>query len=194
MLLRRVLDAPLDSAGADRLWSLSQGNLLYLRHLVDGELRSGRLLKVAGVWLWPEAPALSARLAEIVRSQMGQLPEEVLDVIDLLAVGEPVPLNAISALTAPAALEQEELRGLVRTDTVLGSPCAWPIRCTARCGGPRSGRLVPAGCGVWWRPHCPRRSHPPRRCGAQCSPWTPTCGPIPDAYSLPHTRRWGCST
>ena len=60
-LLRRVLDAPLDSAGADRLWSLSQGNLLYLRHLVDGELRSGRLRKVAGVWQWPEAPALSAR-------------------------------------------------------------------------------------------------------------------------------------
>ena len=69
-----MLDAPLDSAGADRLWSLSQGNLLYLRHLVDGELRSGRLRKVAGVWQWPEAPALSAELAEIVRSQMGQLP------------------------------------------------------------------------------------------------------------------------
>ena len=117
-LLRRVLDAPLDSAGADRLWSLSQGNLLYLRHLVDGELRSGRLRKVAGVWQWPEAPALSAQLAEIVRSQMGQLPEEVLDVVDLLAVGEPVPLDAMSALTAPAALEQAELRGLVRTDTV----------------------------------------------------------------------------
>ena len=42
-LLEQVLEAPVDSTGADRLWSLSQGNLLFLRHLVDGELRSGRL-------------------------------------------------------------------------------------------------------------------------------------------------------
>ena len=42
----------------------------------------------------------------------------MLDVVDLLAVGEPVPLDAMSALTAPAALEQAELRGLVRIVTV----------------------------------------------------------------------------
>jgi len=35
-LLEQVLDAPVDSTGVDRLWSLSQGNLLFLRHLVDG--------------------------------------------------------------------------------------------------------------------------------------------------------------
>ena len=60
-LLEQVLDAPVDSTGADRLWSLSQGNLLFLRHLVDGELRSGRLRKVAGIWQWPETPELTRR-------------------------------------------------------------------------------------------------------------------------------------
>ncbi len=113
-LLERVLDAPLESAGADRLWSLSQGNLLFLRHLVDGELRSGRLREVAGIWQWPETPELSLQLAEIVRREMGQLPEGARDVVDLLALGEPIGLDTLMALAGARAVEEAEQRAVVR--------------------------------------------------------------------------------
>jgi DNA-binding CsgD family transcriptional regulator len=113
-LLEQVLEAPVDSTGADRLWSLSQGNLLFLRHLVDGELRSGRLRKVAGIWQWPETPALTAELTELVRSNMGELTENVRDVVDILALGEPLGLVALGSLIEPGTLEVAEQRGLVR--------------------------------------------------------------------------------
>ncbi len=113
-LLEQVLEAPVDSTGADRLWSLSQGNLLFLRHLVDGELRSGRLRQVAGLWQWPETPELTAELSELVRRNMGELTDTVRDVVDLLALGEPLGLDALGSLTERGAVEVAEQRGLLR--------------------------------------------------------------------------------
>jgi DNA-binding CsgD family transcriptional regulator len=113
-LLEQVLDAPLDSTGAQRLWSLSQGNLLFLRHLVDAELQSGRLRNVSGLWQWPETPELSPELAELVRRTMGELTERVRDVVDLLALGEPLALDALGSLTEAGAVEDAEQRGLIR--------------------------------------------------------------------------------
>jgi DNA-binding CsgD family transcriptional regulator len=132
-LLEQVLDAPVDSTGADRLWSLSQGNLLFLRHLVDAELRSGRLRNVSGLWHWPETPKLSAELVELVRSTMGELTERVRDVVDLLALGEPLPLDALGSLTEPGAVEDAEQRGLVR---IVGEP-----RLAARLAHPLYGEV-----------------------------------------------------
>ena len=47
-LVESRLGGPVDSAAARRLWSITQGNALYLRQLVDGELEAGRLHQVAG--------------------------------------------------------------------------------------------------------------------------------------------------
>ena len=132
-LLEQALEAPVDSTGADRLWSLSQGNLLFLRHLVDGELRSGRLRKVAGIWQWPETPELTAELSELVRSSMGELTESVRDVVDLLALGEPLGLDALGSLTERGAVEVAEQRGLVR---IVREP-----RLTARLAHPLYGEV-----------------------------------------------------
>ena len=87
----------------------------------------------------------------------------------------------MSALTTPAALEQAELRGLVRTDTVprltlrLAHPLYGEVR-RSEIGQVRARRLR----GLVATALSTEES-PPRRCGPQCSPWTPTCGPIPDA-------------
>lgn len=115
-LLEAVLEGPVDSDGASRLWSLTGGNVLFLRHLVDGELAAGRLRQVEGVWRWPEHPAISAELAEIVRSQMGELPDSTRDVVDLLALGEPLGLGLLTALVDRKAIESAESCGLVRID------------------------------------------------------------------------------
>ena len=54
------------------------------------------------------------QLAEIVRSEMGQLPEGTRDVVDLLALGEPIGLDALIALAGAGAVEQAEQRAVVR--------------------------------------------------------------------------------
>lgn len=113
-LLEQVLGAAVDSAAAGRLWSLSQGNLLFLRHLVEGALRSGRLHEVEGIWVLPEIPALTPELSELVSADMGELTRSVRNVVDLLALGEPIGLDALGMLTEPGAVELAEQRGLIR--------------------------------------------------------------------------------
>lgn len=51
-LVEARLGGPVDSAAARRLWTITKGNALYLRQLVDGELESSRLHQVAGMWQW----------------------------------------------------------------------------------------------------------------------------------------------
>ena len=192
-LLEQVLEAPVDSTGADRLWSLSQGNLLFLRHLVDGELRSGRLRKVAGIWQWPETPELTPELSELVRNSMGELTETVRDVVDLLALGEPLGLDALGSLTERGAVEVAEQRGLVRIVHAprlaarLAHPLYGEVR-RAEIGQLRARRLrglIATALSV--------KARRPSRSGVRCWPWNPISAPTQDRCSRQPTRPSGCS-
>lgn len=112
-LVEARLGGVVDSAAARRLWSLTQGNALYLQQVVDGELEAGRLHRVAGVWRWSGAPELSPGLVELVSARIGQLPEAQRDVLEVLAFGEPLGVPLLVGLTDAVAVEQAEARGLV---------------------------------------------------------------------------------
>ncbi len=130
VLLEEVLSGPVDSSAARRLWILTGGNPLFLRHLVDGELETGRLYQVSGVWCWAGQPAISPALAELVGSRMGQLSGSLRDVVDVLALGEPLDVSLLGTLTDPVAVEQAEERGLVtveRDDRRLQARLAHPL-------------------------------------------------------------------
>lgn len=107
------LGGPVDSATARRLWALTRGNALYLRQLIDGELESGRLHQVAGLWQGPESFALSPGLVELVSARIGQLSNTEQDVVDVLALGEPLGVALLEKLADALAVEQVEARGLV---------------------------------------------------------------------------------
>jgi DNA-binding NarL/FixJ family response regulator len=113
MLVEASLGGPVDSAEARRLWSVTQGNALYLRQLVDGELESSRLRQVAGVWRWSGELALSPGLLELVSARIGQLPDAQREVLEVLAFGEPLGVPLLAELTGAVAVEQVEARGLV---------------------------------------------------------------------------------
>lgn len=115
-LLEAVLGGPVDSAAAGRLWQLTRGNALYLRQLVDGEIDAGRLNRVHGVWHWADNPTLSPGLAELVTARIGALPEQVRDVVDVLALGEPLGVTMLGRLTDPLAVEHAEGRELVSVE------------------------------------------------------------------------------
>lgn len=153
VLLEAVLGGPVDSRGAARMWALTCGNALYLRQLVDGEVESGRLSEVGGVWRWSGEPEVSPGLAELVDARMGQLSERVRDVVDVLALGEPLGVALLAQLTDPAAVEDAEGCGLVRAESGMGGSFRrdLPIRSTARSAGPASGSCGPAGCvALFW--------------------------------------------
>jgi DNA-binding NarL/FixJ family response regulator len=112
-LVEARLNGPVDSVAAHRLWSITQGNALYLRQLIDGELESSRLHQVAGVWRWSGELALSPGLVELVSARIGRLPDAQRDVVEVLAFGEPLGIPLLVGLTDAVAVEQVEARGLV---------------------------------------------------------------------------------
>jgi DNA-binding NarL/FixJ family response regulator len=112
-LVEARLGGPVDSITARRLWMITRGNALYLRQLVDGELESTRLRRVAGVWRWSGELALSPGLVELVSARFGQLPDVQRDVMDVLAFGEPLDVSLLVGLTDAVAVEKVEARGLV---------------------------------------------------------------------------------
>ncbi|RZI53882.1 MAG: helix-turn-helix transcriptional regulator [Pseudonocardia sp.] len=147
-LLESVLGGQLDSRAARRLWVLSRGNVLYLRQLVDEEVSACRLEKVAGVWIWNGKPVISPGLAELVAARMGRLSPRVLDVVDALALCEPLDWEVLTRVTHQDAVEEAETQGLIVLtagnepfrQVGLAHPLFGEIR-RARCGPLRKARI-----------------------------------------------------
>jgi DNA-binding CsgD family transcriptional regulator len=116
-LVEQVLDGPVHSLCARRLWQYTQGNVLYLRHLLESEVAAGRIAKHSGMWLWDGRPALSPTLAELIESRIATAPASVGGVLDALAVAEPLDTDTLANVAGPDALGLAESQGLVRVDS-----------------------------------------------------------------------------
>lgn len=142
-LVAEVLGGPVDSASAHRLWTLTQGSPLFLRHLLAGEVTAGRFTTSSGIWRWTSEPAISPQLASLLQNEIGSLATGVQDVVDLVALAEPVAVPTLCALTSPGDVEEAEGRGLVRTDGMvarLAHPLYGEVR-RAAMGAVRARRL-----------------------------------------------------
>ena len=112
-----ALGGPVDPQATERLWTLTRGNPLYLRNIVEQEVADERLAMRDDYWRWLGDPVLPPSLIELVEGRIGGLPTAS-DVIDALAVGEPIELGSLTRITDPAAVEQADLRGLIALDQV----------------------------------------------------------------------------
>jgi len=119
VLVARVLGGPVESASAHRMWTLTEGVPLLLRHLLPAEVSSARFTSASGIWRWTSEPKLSAQLTGLLEREIGDLPAGVLDVVDVVALAEPVAIATLSALTSPVDVEHAESRGLVRIDGLV---------------------------------------------------------------------------
>ncbi|HXO80712.1 MAG TPA: LuxR C-terminal-related transcriptional regulator [Mycobacterium sp.] len=117
-LISAVLGGPVDPQAVERLWTLTRGNPLYLRNIVEQEVADERLALQDDHWRWLGDPVLPPSLIELVEGRTGGLPGPVSDVIDALAVGEPIELGSLTRITDPGAVEQADLRGLIAFDQV----------------------------------------------------------------------------
>ena len=140
ILLQSALGGPVSTACAERMWRLTRGNVLFLHQLVNQEMQAGRLISRDGQWRWVGTMEVSPSLIDLVDLRIGSTPEPVLEVIDLVAVAEPLELAHLAALADAAAIEDAEHRGLITVSRTTPTT-------VARLGHPLYGevRLAQAG-------------------------------------------------
>jgi DNA-binding CsgD family transcriptional regulator len=119
-LLSATLDGPVDPGAVQRLWKLTRGNVLYLRNIVEQEVADGRIVQRHGYRRWLGEPIMPPGLVELIESRIGALPAPVGDVVDALAVGEPIELAALRRIADPAAIEEADTRALITLEPVVG--------------------------------------------------------------------------
>ncbi len=115
-LLSATLAGPVDADAAQRLWKLTRGNVLYLQNIVEQEVADGRIVQESGYWRWIGDPVIPPGLVDLIESRIGELPTPVSDVLDVLAVGEPIEFAALTRITDVAAVEEAETRGLITVE------------------------------------------------------------------------------
>ena len=86
------------------MWRLTQGNPLYLRELILGGLDSGNLTRAGGMWRWDGAMVTSPRLVELIEARLGRLDPAVLELLEVLALGEPIGVQLFERLADPQVL------------------------------------------------------------------------------------------
>ncbi len=121
-LCRRTVEALLAPAGRRPLaigstmrtwvWDTSQGNALYVRELVRGALDSGALSRAGELWRMQAPAPISASLFELVATRIGELDGAEREVLELLALGEPLRLDELTELIGLAAVGKGRVRGL----------------------------------------------------------------------------------
>jgi DNA-binding CsgD family transcriptional regulator/tetratricopeptide (TPR) repeat protein len=115
-LLTATLGGPVDPDAATRLWKLTRGNALYLRNIVEQEVADARIQQQNGYWQWIGEPTMPRGLVELIESRFGALSKPVGEVIDALAVGEPLEITTLRRIADPDAIEEANLRGLITVE------------------------------------------------------------------------------
>ena len=123
-LLTEVLGDDVHSATARRLWDYTRGNSLFLRQLVDDEIAANRLVRRADMWVWDGEPSASPRLSALVESMIGRQPDEIVAVLEVLAVADRLRIAVLVDLVGPGAVNAAETRGLITVESRPGSPVA----------------------------------------------------------------------
>ncbi len=144
VLLETVLGGAVNARAEERMWKLTLGNVLFLRHLIEHERESGRLSDEFGEWCWTGTPDVSPSLVELVELHIGAVADEVREVVDLVAIAEPLDRGRLATLAAPAAIETAEQRGLITTSPTGVVNVAHPLYGEIRlnqCGPSRLRRL-----------------------------------------------------
>ncbi len=118
-LVEAGLGGPVDGLTVERLWQFSQGNALYLRELVRGWAESGALVCTDRVWRWQGPILAPARLVELLEARIGKEPVPVRQLVELVAFGEPLDVEALRQVGIdPAIVQAAEDAGLLCSESI----------------------------------------------------------------------------
>ncbi|WP_327088472.1 LuxR C-terminal-related transcriptional regulator [Nonomuraea sp. NBC_01738] len=95
---------------------VSEGNVLYLREVVNAGRATGCLAEEGGQWRWRGELSMTTRLRELVGERIGHLDPDEREVLELVAFGEPLGTELLISMASPVAVERVEDRGLIISD------------------------------------------------------------------------------
>ena len=113
-LVESVVGGRLEGLSADLMWESSGGNPLFLRHLVEGSIDAGTLKKVDDVWQLRGQTAVPSGLAALLETRLEQTGPGVMNALKLLALCEPLDIDALTELAGDDVVDEAETRGLIR--------------------------------------------------------------------------------
>ncbi|MGY2897517.1 DNA-binding CsgD family transcriptional regulator/tetratricopeptide (TPR) repeat protein [Curtobacterium sp. PvP017] len=117
-LVAEALGSQLENASAERVHRATAGNPLYLREVVRAARTSGALEHTASGWYWRGRVTASNSLADMYRTELGALPEDLRDVVDIVALADPIPLARLLGLVSGGDVDRVVALGLVRIDSL----------------------------------------------------------------------------
>lgn len=113
-LVESVIGGRLEGLSADLMWQSSGGNPLFLRHLVEGSIDAGTLRRTGDVWQLRGPTAVPSGLVALLETRLDTAGDEVMTALKLLALCEPLDSDALTELVGDAAVDEAEMRGLIR--------------------------------------------------------------------------------
>ncbi|HXD63892.1 MAG TPA: LuxR C-terminal-related transcriptional regulator [Solirubrobacteraceae bacterium] len=124
-LVETALADPVEEAALRWVTDVSRGNALYVRELVRGAVDDGALVHGDGFWRMDGPPSTNASLVELVGRRMAELTTGERELVELLALGEPLTLAEIGALSSEHTLiaaEADDLVALTAGEVRLSHP------------------------------------------------------------------------
>jgi DNA-binding CsgD family transcriptional regulator len=103
---------PTDGPTVHALWNVTRGLPLFARELVVDGLERGRLIERHGIWHWRGPLVPGHRLRDLIASRIGELAGAERDLLDAVALGEPLGRSFFGGAAEQAA------DGLVRRGVI----------------------------------------------------------------------------
>ncbi|MGH3825011.1 MAG: LuxR C-terminal-related transcriptional regulator [Pseudonocardiaceae bacterium] len=129
-LVGQVLGGTADGAARHALWMATQGNPLFARELLTAALADGTLAESQGVWTLTCRLRAPPRLWELLADRLGDLDGPARTAAELIALGEPLPLEVVVTMVGEDAAERLEEQGLIEIDGIqraLAARLAHPL-------------------------------------------------------------------
>jgi DNA-binding CsgD family transcriptional regulator len=119
-LLGSVLGGVVESRTCEYLWRMTAGCARLLREVAQAGQETGNLRIADGVWRWHGPLTPTPRLSHMVLDQVGVLQPTEQAAVELLAVGEPLPLAELIAMCPPEVAASLERRGIITAEYAGG--------------------------------------------------------------------------
>lgn len=116
-LVAAGLGGPVEGRTLRQLREASGGNPLFLRELLASVREGGLVDRSGGVWRLVGPLGAVPRLRELLQDRLATTEPAERDALELLAVGQPLPVRAALGLIGDQILERLERRGLVTVAT-----------------------------------------------------------------------------
>jgi DNA-binding CsgD family transcriptional regulator/tetratricopeptide (TPR) repeat protein len=116
-LVDGALGGRTESFTLDRIWAVTEGNVLFARELISDALGAGALVLDRGTWRWTGGLGAAPRLRETMTARLGTLSPEERTFLEILAVGEPLNLVSTQHLAPGISVPDLERRSLLTTES-----------------------------------------------------------------------------